>query len=370
MKILCAAAVLTATGLAVGAVRAQETKRSWTESLTWKGDVRYRFQSTDEEGKEEQPRLRNRFRARLSLDAQVNEDVRAGVRVVTNAGEPITDHVTMSGAFDDKPARIDRAFLDWKAAESLNFVAGKMAQPWVAVSDLVFSADMNPEGVVVRTQRELREGACLIASTGYWVIQERATAGESSFVSAQAALQLKPAEKTAAVFGASLFAFDGVEGQRLFFDEGRSFGNTTRKVGEGEDAHLVYNTGFTVVEAFARVEFDAGLPLAIGGQYAVNTEADRDDTAFLGEIRLGKASAPRAWEIGYQYRELEKDSVLGVFAENTDTGNGTDVRAHIAFVRYAVSKNFDIKLQYAIAEKGLNNGADLNTFKADFTVGF
>jgi len=369
MKTSWTTAVL-AMGLAVGAVRAQETKKSWTDALTWKGDVRYRFQSTDEEGKEEQPRLRNRFRARLSLDAQVNEDMRAGVRIVTNAGEPITDHVTMSGAFDDKPARIDRAFLDWKAAEGLNFAAGKMAQPWVAVSDLVFSTDMNPEGVVARGRRGLGEGAELIASAGYWVIQERATDGESSFVSAQAALQLKPAEKTALVFGASLFAFDGIEGQRLLYDETKSFGNTARKIGEGEEAYLVYGAGFTVVEGFARAEFDAGLPVAIGGQYAVNTEADRDDTAFLGEIRLGKASAPRSWEIGYQYRELEKDSVLGVFAENTDTGNGTNVRAHIPYVRYAVSKNFDIKLQYAIAEKGLNDGTDLNTFKADFTVGF
>ncbi len=363
-------AAALAVGLAAGTAGAQEVKKSWTDTLTWKGDVRYRFQSTDEEGKEEQPRLRNRFRARLSLDAKVNEDVKAGVRIVTNAGEPITDHVTMSGSFDDKPARIDRAFLDWKVAEGLNLAAGKMAQPWIAVSDLVFSADMNPEGVVARAKLGLDEGADLIASAGYWVVQERATAGETSFVSAQAALQLKPAEQTSVVFGASLFAFDGVEGEQLLFDEAKSFGNTTRKVGAGDAAYLVYGTGFTVVEGFARVEFNAGLPVAIGGQYAVNTEADRDDTAFLGEIRLGKASAPRSWEVGYQYRELEKDSVLGVFAENTDTGNGTNVRAHIPYVRYAVSKNFDIKLQYAIAEKGLNNGTDLNTFKADFTVGF
>lgn len=355
--------------LGAGIAGAQE-KSSWTDRLTLKGDARYRFQSTDEENQPEQPRLRHRLRARLSLDAQVNPDVKAGVRVVTNTGEPITDHVTMTNAFEDKPARIDRAFLDWQLADGLNLAAGKMAQPWISVSDLVFSADMNPEGVVARGRLPLEEGMDVIGSAGYWVVQERAAGPETSFVSAQTALQMKPASDQVFTVGASLYAFDGVEGQRLLYDERRSFGNTTRKVGEGETAYLVYATGFQVVEGFARLEFNVGIPVAIAGQYAVNTEADSDDTAFLGEIRLGKASAPRSWEVGYQYRELEKDSVLGVFAENTDTGNGTNVRAHIPYVRYAVSKNFDIKLQYAIAEKGLTDGVSLDTFKADFTVSF
>lgn len=356
--------------IGIGAAAAQQPKSSWTEHLTLKGDVRYRFQSTDEEGLPEQPRLRHRLRGRLSLDAQVNPDIRAGVRAVTNVGEPITDHVTMTNAFEDKPARIDRAFLDWRLAEGLNVLAGKMAQPWIAVSDLVFSSDMNPEGVAARGKLALGEGADVVASAGYWVVQERAAAAETSFVSAQTALQLTPSADRAVTLGASLYAFDGVEGQRLLYDERRSLGNTTRKVGEGETAHLVYATGFQVVEGFARVEFNAGIPVAIAGQYAVNTEADGDDTAFLGEIRLGKASAPRSWEAGYQYRELEKDSVLGVFAENTDTGNGTNVRAHIPYIRYAVSRNFDIRLLYAIAEKGLDDGVSLDTFKADFTVSF
>ncbi len=368
MKILATALAAMAV---VGVGRGQEAKKSWADHLTLKGDVRYRYQSSDEEGKAGQPREQHRFRARLSLDAKIADDLRAGIRLVTNNGNPISDNLTMTNAFDDKEFRIDRAFIDWKAADGLNILAGKMAQPWISVSDLIFSADMNPEGAAAKLTLDIAEGAKLIGTAGYWQVQERSEDDDTTLASGQIAVRLEPAEKTHALFGASVYAYDGIKGQRLLYDPKKSFGNTTRKVGEGEDEYLIYATDFLVVEGFVQVGLDVGgLPAVIGGQYAVNTEADRDDQAFLGEIRLGDAKEPQTWEIGYQYRELEKDSVLGVFAENTDTGNGTNVKAHIPYIRYAVTKSFDIRLQYAAAKKGLTGGTDLDTFKADFMVRF
>ncbi len=365
-----AIATLAAAVLASGAI-AQETKKPWTDNLTMKGDARYRYQSSDEEGKEGQPRVQHRLRARLHLDARIDDGLRAGIRLVTNNGNPISDYLTMTDSFDDKQFRIDRAYFDWNVAEGLNVLAGKMGQPWISVSDLIFAGDMNPEGAAVTTSLALAEGATLLACAGYWQLQERSEADDTTMLSGQIALRLEPAEKNRVLAGASIYSYDTIAGQRLLYDPKKSFGNTTREVGAGEDKYLVYANDFVVVEGFAQIEFNVNdLPVVIGGQYAVNTEADSNDTAYLGEIRVGQAQKAGQWEVGYQYRRLEKDSVFSVFAENTDTGNGTNVEAHIPYIRYAVSQALDIKVQYAMATKGLTNGKDLDTFKADFSIKF
>ena len=354
-----------------GAVFAQDANKSWTDKLTIKGDVRYRYQSSDEEGKDHQPREQHRLRARLNIGATVADDLKVGIRLVTNNGNPISDNITLTDSFDDKEFRIDQAFFDWQPTEGLNVLAGKMAQPWISVSDLVFSTDMNPEGVAIKGSLELAEGATGLMSVGYWQLQERSEDADTTMGSDQIALRLAPREGVHVVVGTGIFAFKEIKGRKLLHNETKSFGNTTRKVGSGDTQYLVYANDYSVVEGFVETGFPiAGIPVVLSGQYAINTDADADDKAYLGQIKIGQASAPKTWELGYQYRRLEKDSVLGVFAENTDTGNGTDVSAHIPYVAYAVHKNFTIKLQYAMAQKGLDNGKDLDTFKADFLVKF
>jgi hypothetical protein len=293
------------------------------------------------------------------------------LRIVTNDGNPISDNLTMGDSFDDEELRMDLAFFDWQVGEEVNVLFGKMAPPWISVADLVFSSEMNPEGIAAKAAVDLAADARLLASAGYWQLQERSEDSDTTMVSGQVALRLQPAAKTHVLTGASVYAFNEIEGRPLLHDADVSYGNTTREIGEGDDLRLVYATDYLLIEGFMEAGFRfRDVPVVVGGQYVVNTEADRDDTAFLGAIRIGNAKDAGTWEVGYQYRELERDSVLGVFAENTDTGNGTNVKAHIPYLRYAVTSAFDIKLQYAMATKGLRDGKDLDTFKADFTVRF
>ena len=55
---------------AVQGGRAQE-KKSWTDSVRLGGDLRYRLQVADEDGKDSQPRVRHRVRARIGLNAKI-----------------------------------------------------------------------------------------------------------------------------------------------------------------------------------------------------------------------------------------------------------------------------------------------------------
>jgi len=367
-KLMIGATMITL--LAAGQGLAQE-KTSWVDNLTLKGDVRVRYQMNDEEGKD--TRQRERFRGRLTLDGKVSDEVVAGLRLVTNSGDPISDNQTMSNAFDDKETRFDRVFMTWTPVTDFGITFGKMAQPWISVSDLIFSAEMNPEGAAVN-YRLKGEGADLILNSGAFLAEERSTAEETSLYSGQAAARIKTGEKTYVLVGASIYAYTGVEGFGLLYNPANPFGNSTRTVTTAVNGvateTLVYATEYTSLEGFAEAGFDVGMPLTFGAQYVVNTEADEDDTGYLGVVTLGKASDANTWECGYQYRYLEKDAVLGAFAEGTDFGSGTDVKGHIPYIKYGITKNFDAKVQYAMGQKGLTDGKDVDTFKIDLTAKF
>ncbi len=339
---------------------------NWLNRVKVSTDARVRLQITDEEGKES--RQRWRFRGRLGLEGKVNDQVKANIRLVTNAGDPISDNQTMDNAFDDKNASFDRVFFTYTPFDPLSIRAGKMSQPWIAVDDLVFSADVNPEGVAANVKLE-SDVANLMLHGGAFVIDERSSDDETMMISGQAAAKFALGKKEYIVIGASLFAFSNVEGYGLQGpDDTKSWGNSTVKVADDEgETTLLYATEYAVVEGFLQAALDVGLPLKLGAQYIVNTDADDADTGYLfsASLKLSKVVT-----LGYQYRYLEKDCTLGVFAESTDFGNGTNVKGHIPYLKYQISKNFDAKVQYAMGQKGVDDGKDVEVFKFDVACSF
>ncbi|NCQ33991.1 hypothetical protein GW813_02710, partial [bacterium] len=143
MKQLVMTGIMTgvmAAGLAGTATAQEKTaeKVSWADSIKVGGDVRFRYQDTTEDGKENRERWR--FRGRVKANAKVNDQVKAEIRLVTNAGDPISDNITMGGIgdpYDDANVAIDRANFTWTPVDPLSLKFGKMGQPWVVANDLV-----------------------------------------------------------------------------------------------------------------------------------------------------------------------------------------------------------------------------------------
>jgi predicted porin len=344
----------------VAAAASGQEKSSWSDSIKLKGDARFRFQNTDEEGKDSRERWR--FRGRVGVDAKVNDTVKAELRLVTNVGDPISDNITMGGIgnpFDDPRAALDRVNFAWTPVEFLTMRFGKMGQPWIAVDDLVMSVDANPEGIAANGKLEL--GALgLNVHGGAFVIQERKAAEETMLYTAQAAAKFKLGEKNYVMAGGTVYSYENVEGFEPLGDNN----NTTVTVGDDE----VMANEFMIVEAFAEVGLTLGVPLTFKAQYMVNTEADDNDTGYLGSASV---KLPAGFSAGYQYRYVEKDATYGALAESTDFGNGgVDIEGHIPYVRYQISKNFDVKAQYAMGQKGVDDGKDIETFKIDLACKF
>ena len=82
---------------------------NWADSIKVSGDFRYRMENIDQEGSED--RDRSRLRARISLDATVNETVKVGVRLASGNDDPTSTNQSFDKFATTKDFGLDRAFV-------------------------------------------------------------------------------------------------------------------------------------------------------------------------------------------------------------------------------------------------------------------
>jgi hypothetical protein len=73
--------------------------------------------------------------------------------------------------------------------------------------------------------------------------------------------------------------------------------------------------------------------------------------------------------LGYNYRDLEADAVVGAFSDSDFIGGGTDGKGHMFTAGYAISKNFTTGITYFSNEKGQQE-TDYDRLQIDFKLKF
>jgi hypothetical protein len=115
-----------------------------------------------------------------------------------------------------------------------------------------------------------------------------------------------------------------------------------------------YMMDYDIVEGFGEYGFKvADLPASVYGSYVKNISAiTSDDSGWLIGTTLNKAKEPKSWELGYNYRDVEKDAVVGVLTDSDFIGGGTDGKGHMFYGKYQVNKNIQAGLTYFLTQKG------------------
>lgn len=341
------------TGLKVDNVK-------WAETVKVKGDLRYRVEQVDEEGKD--VRDRERIRARLGVDGKANDEVSVGLQMATGASDPVSRNSTLSGGFggDDMDFGLDLAYIKYAPVDGVEGSAGKIKNPFINVGDLIWDTDLTPEGVAVNTKIGSDKGVEAFGNAGYIWVEERAgESDDTKLYAGQAALKVRFTPETYVLAGGSYYAYDNMENYAVidWQDLNKSYGNSTRKVVDGSVTNLVYANEYTTVEGFAEAGIWMGVPLRVFGQYAVNTDADAFDTAYLAGAAIGKAKNPKTYEVSYNYYEVEKDAVVGAFADSDRHGGGTDGKGHKFAAKYQMAKNFQLGASYFMNDKTISDDA-------------
>jgi len=93
------------------------------------------------------------------------------------------------------------------------------------------------------------------------------------------------------------------------------------------------------------------------------------DSGWLAGATFNKAKEPASWELGYNYRDVQKDSVVGVLTDSDFIGGGTNGKGHIFSGRYQITKGLAAALTYFLTQKG-DNEDDYHRLQADLVFKF
>ncbi|MFA5238760.1 MAG: putative porin, partial [Phycisphaerae bacterium] len=287
----------------------------WVENVKFNGDLRYRHESIDSQanGDWRAGRTRHRIRARLGMDAKINDDWDATLRIASGSADPVSTNQTLEDGFSSKSIWLDLAYFTWhpSSIKGLNVYGGKMKNPFYKAggNQLIWDDDLNPEGIAASYEIPFGKADKLYINGGGFWVNETSAGADTTLWGAQSYLKHTFENKNYMLGGVSYFAYSSIKGhgdlQNTWASTSHSFFGNTSSGG-------TFASGFDIFEAFGEYGFTiADKPAALYGSYVKNVAAS--DTGWLIGGRFNKAKAPGTWEVNYNYRDLQADAVLGAF---------------------------------------------------------
>jgi hypothetical protein len=396
MKTVVAGALMAASmagmsmaqGTAAPAATPPAAPKTWVDSITLKGDLRYRYESISDDSKldankDTYTRQRDRIRARLGAEAKVNDNAKVGVELSTGQSDPVSGNNTIGDGFAKKDMKLNLAYVDYSFfgdnPNEVHAIFGKMKNPFITMNDdLVWDPDATPEGVACKGLLGLADGkVSLLANGGYLWIQERADKPDAMLYAGQAAVKLQFVDELALTLGGSYYGFQNLQGSDVMDWEMKnsSYGNSTTKgTIVGAVTNKAWATDFTPVVLFAQLDAWLGrVPVAVFGQGSSNGDADENKKAQMFGFSIGKAKNPKTAECGYSYAKVEQDAVLGCLTDSDRWGGGADGKGHKMYAKYQLMKNLQVGATYFVDEKTISDSAktkDYDRLQVDLVATF
>jgi hypothetical protein len=364
---------------------ALQQKLAWAANTVVSGDIRLRQeQVTVEDRSPEQTANRQRYRARLGIVSQVSPTVEAGMRIASgNNDDQRSTNQDFNNYFKKKDVWLDRAYINWhpENVPGLKLWGGRMPQPWVKVaeSELVWDNDVNPEGFAAQYNKKFGD-TNVFGSGGYFTVKDNVTGFGPDFSNdlklyyAQVGANLYPFKDYKLTIGTSVFHY-----YKDSFSTPGSPGAAPASAPAYTAVQLEANgntsTQFQLYEGFAQLDIiGLPLPLSLYSQYVHNANAngpqsDKDAGYMVGFIT-------RVWDIGinYQYRDVERNAVVGAFTDSDFGGGFTASRGSKLQLNYNIAKNFQFVTTYFLTESNASNpghpGSDTNTWQIDLIASF
>jgi len=379
--------LMSGAGLAMAQTSAPPAAvKNWTDTVVLKGDMRYRYESIMDDSKKDADgntinRQRERIRARLGAEAKPADDLKVGIELSTGQNDPVSGNQTEGNGFQKDDMKLNLAYIEWSALPSdstseAKFIGGKMKNPFINVSDLIWDNDLTPEGLAFKGQMGSDQVTLLGNAASLWVKERSGENDDTMLYAGQGAVKIQFVPEVYLLAGVSYYGYDNVEGNDVFDWENKnnSYGNSTTKGSvSGGVTNKAYKYDYTPVEYFTELNIWAGIPISLFGQMVSNDKVDELNNGFLYGVTLGKAKNKGSFEVGYAYAKLEKDAVLGAFTDSDRWGGGTDGQSHKILAKYQLTKNLQIGATYFMGEKTISDDsktADYDRLQVDLVAAF
>lgn len=365
-----------------------------------------------------QDRERLTLRARLDIDAQLSDQVQAGLRLSSGGvtGPASTSQTLGSsngGGFNRYTLTLDRAWLHWQPPagwQGLSADFGRMPNPFYS-SDLTWSDDLAFDGVAAKMQHYFAARKGVFATAGAFPVQElELSTRDKWLLGAQVGAEFEVAKGTQLKLGLAYYQFKNIEGQRetsplpsgpssgsvdyfgsQYPSNWRSRGNTLININDPTSSAA---PTWGLASKFKPVNFTAGLSvdalapvmLNFNFDWVKNTGFDLADirsrsgaalndptapllnktTALQGRVQAGAARLAKRgdWQSFLAYRYMERDAWVDAFADTTWHLGGTNYKGWSLGGNYAFDRNFWLGARWT-STRGLDDGVRFLTDKND-----
>jgi hypothetical protein len=351
-KTLWMCAVIAAVWLLPQVSAAEEAKKTWVDKLQLSGDLRYRhefissekYNSSSQQKARIYDRNRHRLRLRLGLQAQVNDRVDVFARLASStfasgAGDPVSTNQDLGGGSTPKPIWIDRAFVEIRPARRLAARAGKQPLPFES-TDLLYDSDLNVEGIAALFSHKLGAHELFLRAGGFWA-GERGPDGLAKHALTQGLFQGQiggkiKLDKLSGQLAVSYVDYGNVKNNPTVWAVNNGFGNSLTPVsGRGTDTlGYLYDYNLFDITGSVKIKTKRVEPAAMF-DFVSNSAAKKDpaydkklNTGWLAGVSVTFTKLPLDWDFLYHYRVLQKDALLGAYADSDPAGGGTNYNGH------------------------------------------
>ncbi|MEK7322322.1 MAG: putative porin [Pseudomonadota bacterium] len=396
---------------------------AWVERIKLKGDLRLRAQGdfyADDNaenvyldflevndaggiGNSDDPflnvsndRQRLRLRARLAVNAKVNDQVQAGLRVATGGiDDPVSTNQTMGRYGGRYTLTLDQAYLRYDGLDDTQYswitlLGGRMSNPWVS-TDLVWDQDLNFEGLAATLRQPLRSGEGLYAedeinkhlflTVGVFPLQEVALSSDDKWLlGAQVGGEwLFNNQQSKFTLALAYYDYQNLAGQRnevnstLLDFTAPSFlqkGNTLFDIRNDNDPN---SNLWALAADYRELNLTALLDMAYFSpshlwltlDYVKNIGYDEDRVATRTGAQVeGKTAGYQAmlsvgwpqiakrgdWRLSVAYKYLERDAVVDAFTDSDFHLGGSDAKGYILGGEYGIGDDTWLSARWLSAD--------------------
>lgn len=364
------------------------TVPGWTRGLEWEGDVRTRLQldrfadgNAPQIGISETNRTRSlalanvsedrnrlRVRARIGLNATIDDNWSAGVRLSTgSATDPLSANQTLGNFGNRYTVLIDRAYLRYRYGDSVNVIAGRFGNPWYG-TDLVWANDLSFDGVAAQWTPRITDRIRGFATVAAMPVQEvELSSSDKWLFGAQIGASMASAQSgMGARLGLGYYRYSNLQGvpsaagsslneftAPAFAQKGNTYYNISSDanrplLGLAAEYQLLNLTGQVDFPAFAgkRVTLIGDYVRNLGFDRAavsqrVGTDVQDQTTGYQIRVVLGDNELKKRgdWQTFVAFKRVERDAVLDAFTDSDFRLGGTDAKGYIIGASYGLAKN-------------------------------
>ncbi len=372
------------------AIKKQDEKQplaapDWVQNIKLKGDVRTRYEWDKNKGQHDNSRAR--IRARIGLEAKVNNKLKAGIGIATGkTSDPRSRDITLGNSSSTntpgsgKDIILDYAYGQYTPVKWLTLTAGKFQNNLWQPLDVFWDNDLTPEGFGINLSHKLNSKVDLFVNDLFFILKNDSRTDNQPFLEAlQPGLNWAVNDNVGLKSAFTYYLFKSVKGAQKFSDSKSgtapyaSSGNTL----VGGRYKYNYNSVQGTSELTFKKPFRGLFPYAsIFGDYIYNVS---NISTGAGGYDLGlkfgteKISDWKQWQAKLVYSKLGRDSRLDILTDNNRYGGNTNSKAIEAIFEVGVGKNTSVVFDYYDSKSLIDNGLGYSpeqVFQVDWNLRF